>query len=175
MNKLRRKLWYHLWIDASSHHAKVLISVLMAMIAIMVHALISTISATKLQVIKHSMILMEPGVLENLKIAVSEPNAIRQHSVLLIIRESYHAIMLHVLTKIAILLISSCRTLIQVKLYWQNQSLRIGALVSHAQEMYPVLVVNAIMHPAYPLSSKSQLAMFQSVTKYLTSNHRILL
>ncbi len=147
----------------------------MAMIAIMVHALISTISATELQVIKHSMILMEAGVLENLKIAVLEPNAIPQHSVLLIIRESYHAIMLHVLTRIAILLISFCPTQIQVKQYSLNRSLTIGALVSHAQEMYPVLVVNAIMHPAYPLSSKSQLAMCQSATKYLTSNHRILL
>ena len=131
------------------------------MIAIMVHALISTISATELQIIKHSMILMEAGVLENLKIAASEHNAIQQHSVLLIIRESYHAIMLHVLTRIAILLISSCPTLIQVKLYSLNRSLTIGALVSHAQEMYPVLVVNAIMHPACPLSSKSQLAMCQ--------------
>lgn len=38
MIKLRRRSWSHLWIDASSHLARVLINVLMAMIVTMVHA-----------------------------------------------------------------------------------------------------------------------------------------
>jgi len=137
------------------------------MLALMVHASTSTTSVTKQLLINHSMILMEAGRLENLKIGALVHLATLQLSVHSIIKESLAVIMPRAPAKIAIHLTSTCLTVIQVRLLLLGVLLKIDAPVPLAQLKRPAQATNVTMHLASPLSRLHLLATLHTLTKYL--------
>ena len=124
MRKPKLRLWFPPWIDVNLHLAWALTSALTVMLALMVHASISTTSVTKQLLINHSMILMEAGRLENLKIGALVHLATLQLSVHSTIKESLAVTMPHAPARIAIHLTSICLTVIQARLsHWRNSRL----------------------------------------------------
>jgi hypothetical protein len=137
------------------------------MLALMVHASTSTTSVTKQLLINHSMILMEAGRLENLKIGALVHHATLQLSVHSTIKESLAVTMPLVLARAAIHLTSICLTVIQVRLLLLGVLLKIDAPVPLAQLMRPAQVTNVTMHLASPLSRLHLLATLHTLTKFL--------
>ena len=137
------------------------------MLASMVHASTSTTSVTKQLLINHSMILMEAGRLENLKIGALVHHATLQLSVHSTIKESLAVTMPHAPARIAIHLTSICLTVIQVRLLLSGVLLKIDAPAPLAQLKRPAQATNVIMHLASPLSRLHHLATLHTLTKFL--------
>ena len=137
------------------------------MLALMVHASTSTTSVTKQLLINHSMILMEAGRLENLKIGALVHHATLQLSVHSTIKESLAVTMPLAPARAAIHLTSICLTVIQVRLLLLGVLLKIDAPVPLAQLMRPAQVTNVTMHLASPLSRLHHLATLHTLTKFL--------